>query len=179
MSSSYEKGIEKLLQNSQEFESIILEYICRVNAKFYSNVFPSTQLAKVIMNKLQAKKTKFPVIHKIVREILKKWEESEVCEHVRTTKYSRSRSKTKEIYKFPDPGLAELKERLISYSIDLIQNEDLETLGDENVMQTREEMINKFQEEFENFFEEVEEEGELEELDEPSPEEEKPEEEEE
>ncbi len=161
MTSSYEKGVEKMLAYSKEFEDIILEYICRVNAKFYSNVFPSTQLAKIIMNKLQAKKTSFPIIHKIVREILRRWEEKEVCEHVRTTKYSKSRSKTKEIYKFPDIGLAELKKRLISSSIDLIQKEDPSKFFDDNVMKTREEILDGFQREIDEFFNFVEE-GELE-----------------
>ncbi len=160
MTSSYDKSAEKMLAYSKEFEDIILEYICRVNAKFYSNVFPSTQLAKIIMNKLQAKKTSFPIIHKIVREILKKWEEKEVCEHVRTTKYSKSRSKTKEIYKFPDLGLAELKKRLISSSIDLIEKENPAKFCDDNVMKTREEILDGFQREIEEFFDFVEE-GEL------------------
>ncbi len=158
MTSSYDKGVEKMLAYSKDFEDIILEYICRVNAKFYSNVFPSTQLAKIIMNKLQAKKTSFPIIHKIVREILKRWEEKEVCEHVRTTKYSKSRSKTKEIYKFPDVGLAELKKRLISSSIDLIEKEDPVKFCEGNVMKTREEILDGFQREIDGFFDFMEEE---------------------
>ncbi len=157
MTSSYDKGVEKMLAYSKDFEDIILEYICRVNAKFYSNVFPSTQLAKIIMNKLQAKKTSFPIIHKIVREILKRWEEKEVCEHVRTTKYSKSRSKTKEIYKFPDVGLAELKKRVISSSIDLIEKEDPSKFVEGNVMKTREEILDGFQREIEEFFDFMEE----------------------
>ncbi len=159
MTSSYEKGVdEKMLAYSKEFEDIILEYICRVNAKFYSNVFPSTQLAKIIMNKLQAKKTSFPIIHKIVREILKRWEEKEVCEHVRTTKYSKSRSKTKEIYKFPDVGLVELKKRLINSSIELIEKEDPAKFCEGNVMKTRDDILNGFQREIEEFFDFMEEE---------------------
>ncbi len=158
MTSSYDKGVdEKILAYSKDFEDIILEYICRVNAKFFSNVFPSTQLAKIIMNKLQAKKTSFPIIHKIVREILKGWEEKEVCEHVRTTKYSKSRSKTKEIYKFPDLGLAELKKRLINSSIDLIEREDPSKFCEDNVMKTREEILDGFQREIGEFFDFMEE----------------------
>jgi len=161
MTSSYDKGVdEKLLAYSKEFEDIILEYICRVNAKFYSNTFPSTQLAKIIMNRLQAKKTSFPIIHRVVREILKKWAEKEVCEHVRTTKYSKSRNKTKEIYKFPDLGLAELKKRLINSSIELIEKEDPSKFCADNVMKTREEIIEGFQREIEEFFDFVED-GEL------------------
>jgi hypothetical protein len=57
--SSYQKGIENLLdQNREEFENIIAEYIIGVHNKYFSNMFPSTQICKVLLDRLDKKKSK-------------------------------------------------------------------------------------------------------------------------
>ncbi|MHA1733865.1 MAG: hypothetical protein ACTSU5_18135 [Promethearchaeota archaeon] len=150
--SSYSRGIDNLLKDSEKFEEILAEYIIRTNSHYFSNVFPSTQLAKIVLNKLEERRTKFPIIHRLVREILKKWADSGVCVHVTTTKYSKSRTKTKEVYKFHGGGLAKLKELIIKSSIQKISAEvEPEKLPSDS-LKTREEMIEDLQREFEDFF---------------------------
>lgn len=154
--SSYSRGIENLLKNSRKFENIMMEYIIRTNSRYFSNVFPSTQLAKVVLDKLDEKKTKFPIIHKIIREILKQWEKNNLCIHVTTTKYSKSRTKTKEVYRFHQGGLNELKKEIISASIERIEEGMDKTEIPTDSLKTREDILEGFQTEIEDFFRAIE-----------------------
>ncbi|MCP4763904.1 MAG: hypothetical protein GY870_19185 [archaeon] len=116
--SSYEKGIIKLLQKREGFEWVISSYIVDTNTKFRSNVFPSTQIAKILLDKLGKKKTQFAVFHKIVREIFKIWNKEELCEYISK---GTSSKKTKEIYKITDYGLTAIKAKIIGFNIQNIK----------------------------------------------------------
>ncbi|MBD3350660.1 MAG: hypothetical protein GF364_04150 [Candidatus Lokiarchaeota archaeon] len=117
--SSYEKGIRKLLEKSEGFEWIIANYVIDTHNKFRSNVFPTTQIAKVVLNKLNKKKTKYAIIHKIVREIFNIYEEDEICERI-TSRSSKSK-KTKKIYRITDYGFKVLKSKVIGFNIENIR----------------------------------------------------------
>ncbi|TFF86941.1 MAG: hypothetical protein EU551_00025 [Promethearchaeota archaeon] len=83
-------------------EHILEKYVLSVNTKYHSHVFPSSQLTKVVMKKLNIKnKNMFRIYHGKVKKILKKWEGKNYCEHVDTTHYSHCK-KTKKIYQFKD-----------------------------------------------------------------------------
>ncbi|NHI93978.1 MAG: hypothetical protein EAX96_15930 [Candidatus Lokiarchaeota archaeon] len=82
-------------------EKILKDHINSVNSKWQSNVFPSSSLAKIVLSELDLPKTRFRLIHKEVRNILKDWAEKKLCIHMGTTHYTHS-SKTKLIYEFPD-----------------------------------------------------------------------------
>lgn len=115
--SSYEKGIKKILEKSDGFEWIIASYLVDTHDKFKSNVFPTTQVAKIVIDKLDKERTKFAVIHRIVREIFKNYEEEGLCE-----KLERGRSKkTKKIYKFTEYGFKVLKSKIINFNIENIK----------------------------------------------------------
>lgn len=118
--SSYQKGINKLLKNKEIFEWIIANYMIDTHNKFKSNVFPTTQIAKVVMNKLGKKKTQFPILHKVVREIFSNyWLKEEICEVI---DHSRSTSKkTKTVYRITDHGFSVLKSRVIGFQIQQIE----------------------------------------------------------
>lgn len=114
--SSYQKGINRLFEHREKFERVIIEYILFVNSTYGSNMFPTPQIAKIMVDKLQFKKTQFPIIHKIVREILNEWEKNGWVEYVTTTKSGRNR-RTKFIYRFTPENLELLKGRYIGTSI--------------------------------------------------------------
>jgi DNA-binding PadR family transcriptional regulator len=114
--SSYQKGINRLFEHREKFERVIIEYILFVNSTYGSNMFPTPQIAKIMVDKLQFKKTQFPIIHKIVREILNEWEQNGWVEYVTTTKSGRNR-RTKFIYRFTPENLELLKGRFIGTSI--------------------------------------------------------------
>ena len=127
--SSYDKGINKILKKSQGFEWIIASYLVDTHDKFKSNVFPSTQVAKIVMDKLDKERTKFAVVHRIVREIMKKYQEEGLCERL-----ERGRAKkTKKIYKFTDYGFKVLKSKIINFNIENIKG----TIPDEYQVETR------------------------------------------
>jgi len=148
--SSYQKGINRLLENKAEFEKLIIEYLLFVNSKYRSNMFPTPQIAKILLDKLQMKKTQFPIIHKIVRTLLEEWEKRGWCEYVSTTKSGRNR-RTKFIYKFNPENMQFLKGRFISSSISDIENDIVEGAEREHAdtMKTRdailEDWVNKVQ----------------------------------
>lgn len=120
--SSYQKGIQNLFEKYREqFETIISEYILEVHNKYYSNMFPSTQICKILIDKLDKKRSKFSIFHKIVRKILKNWVNTDICEVV-----SKSKGHSvKTVVKFDDQGFKMLKQKIIDFSIKKIQ-EDLE-----------------------------------------------------
>ncbi|MEX2682873.1 MAG: hypothetical protein Q6373_014885 [Candidatus Sigynarchaeota archaeon] len=137
--SSYEKGINNLLNDIRKYEALIWAYVLRVNSKFHSNEFPSTQITKIIMDKLNLEKTKFSLFHKVIRIILTRWEEKGICELVSNTRTSSAR-KTKEIYRFNDEGLEKIKAQFIDKCIeDIVKEVNIEK--DLQVLKTRDRII--------------------------------------
>ncbi len=139
--SSYQKGINNLLDHREDFEMLISEYLLSVNSKYRSNMFPTPQIAKVLLGKLKLKKTKFAIIHKIVRIILKDWETHGWCSYVTTTKSGRNR-KNKVVYQFSPKNFQFLKGKFISGSISEIENDPSEANDNQapvrEAMKTRE-----------------------------------------
>jgi len=143
--SSFEKGIKKRLsREKQAIEWIIGKYIIGVNSKWNSDNFPSTQLAKVVLNVTGQGKSDFSSMHRLIREILVDWQNTGFCEYVTTTKYAHCR-KTKMVYYFPPAGLKKIKEILIDQHLDIIKNwEDgnwENYIDSTDVMKTRENII--------------------------------------
>ncbi|NHI93164.1 MAG: hypothetical protein EAX96_11730 [Candidatus Lokiarchaeota archaeon] len=153
--SSFERGIEKKLENNFELlEWLTGEYIVSVNSKWSSNDFPSSQLAKMILKILNKGKTNFSVFHRLVKEILKEWEVEHICSYVTTTKYAHSR-KTKMIFRFDEEGIKKLKEKIMSYSISLLEKQDvlfLKIVRERETMKTREKIIDLSLMDIENLF---------------------------
>lgn len=144
--SSYEKGINNLLQDIQKYEALIWAYVLRVNSRFHSKDFPSTQIAKIIVSKLNIEKTRYSFFHKAIRIILSKWTGEGLCERVQETA-SKSAKKTKEIFRFTEDGLEKLKAKFIDQSIDdILKNVDIER--DFEVLKTRENIIEDIQHRF-------------------------------
>ena len=115
--SSYQKGIQNLLQkHEEEFENIIAEYIIEVHNKYYSNTFPSTQICKILIDKLEKKHTKFSIFHKVVRKILKNWVDKDLCQVVS----KRKGHSVKTVVKFEKDGIHRLKQKIIDFSIKAI-----------------------------------------------------------
>ena len=82
-------------------------HISDTNFKWNSNVFTSSSITKVILRALKAPKTKFRIIHKVVRDILKEWKQKFYCEHIGTTHYAHCK-KTKMIIRFNNHGFLNL-----------------------------------------------------------------------
>ncbi|MHA1338730.1 MAG: hypothetical protein ACTSRZ_19620 [Promethearchaeota archaeon] len=118
--SSYEKGVKRLLENSDLFEWIIANYIIDTYNKFKSNVFPTTQIAKILLDKLNRKKTQYGIIHKVVREIFKIYEKEDICKKIKEGRRSAEK-KTKIIYRITDYGIKILKSKLIGFNIKSIE----------------------------------------------------------
>ncbi|HUY01095.1 MAG TPA: hypothetical protein VMV49_16165 [Candidatus Deferrimicrobium sp.] len=140
---SFEKGIKKRLSKERQLiEWIIGEYIIGVNSKWHSDNFPSTQLTKVVLNITGRSRRDFSSTHRLIREILKEWEDNGVCEYITTTKYAHCR-KTKMIYHFPMNGLKKIKEMIIDHHIEFIKNWNQweRYVNNEDVMKTRENII--------------------------------------
>jgi DNA-binding PadR family transcriptional regulator len=140
--SSYQKGINRLFEHQDRFERVIIEYILSVNSKYGSNMFPTPQIAKIMLDKLQFKKTQFPIIHKIVRTILENWEKQGWVEYVTTTKSGRNR-RTKFIYRFSPENLEVLKGRFIGSSITAIE-QDMDIPTDKDMLRSREEILRRW-----------------------------------
>lgn len=136
--SSYQKGIKNLLEaHEEEFEQIIAEYIIEVNNKYYSNTFPSTQICKILIDKLEKKRSKFSIFHKIVRKILNNWVDKDFCEVV--TKKKGTTVKT--IVKFEDLGLNRLKQKIIDFSIKTIEEGMTKDVISVDTLKTRERIL--------------------------------------
>jgi len=152
--SSYNKGIQNLLKNEELFDEIICEYVVRVNAKYYSTIFPSSQIAKIIMDKMDKEKTKFPIIHKVVREILNKWVDRDICKFVS----EKRKHKIKTVVEFDQEGLNKLKRKILDFSIDKI-NEGIKDLEIEvDSLKTRGDIFKEMELEIQDFFNFMEEE---------------------
>ena len=91
----------------QKVETLMKEQISDTNFKYKSDVFTSSSLAKLILKALNFPKTKFRIIHKIVRDIFKEWEEKSYCTHIETTHYAHCK-KTKMIIQFSEHGFREI-----------------------------------------------------------------------
>jgi hypothetical protein len=122
---------------THEFKVIILEYVTRVNSRYRANEFTSSQLAKNILTVTGIEKTRFAVVHRIVREILRSWEEQGLCAHISRTKYSRCR-KTKDTYRFRNQGLREIKKQAIEETIRAIGKSEPTTTP---IMRTRDHIL--------------------------------------
>jgi hypothetical protein len=120
-----------------EFKAVIIEYITRVHSRYRGNEFTSSQLAKTVMTKMDLERTRFPIVHRIVKKILRTWETQGLCTHTTRTKYSRCR-KTKDTYRFNIKGLAEIKKQAIEEIIQTIENRET---SDSSIMRTRESII--------------------------------------
>jgi DNA-binding PadR family transcriptional regulator len=121
----------------REFRAILIEYITKVNSRYRGNEFTSSQLAKTVMTAMETENTRFPIIHRIVKEILRTWEKQGLCTHVTRTKYSRCR-KTKDTYRFNSKGLKEIKKQAIEQMIETIEREELKAVP---IMRTRQSII--------------------------------------
>ncbi|NVM03221.1 MAG: hypothetical protein HWN67_12850 [Candidatus Helarchaeota archaeon] len=145
--SSIELGIINKLKKEEKFiEWIIAEYVVSVNSKWHSYDFPSSQLTKLVLKILNKPKTKFSINHRLVKEILKKWEKKGICIYVVATKYAHCRGKTKLIYRFTDNGLKKIKELIIDMIINSIKGDDslLLKLSEKEIMKTREKILDDF-----------------------------------
>ncbi|MFX1297784.1 MAG: hypothetical protein ACFFD2_23425 [Promethearchaeota archaeon] len=71
----------------QKVESLMKDYISDTNFKWNNTVFTSSSLAKMILQTLYEPKTRFWIIQKIVRDILKEWDAKSYCKHIETTHY--------------------------------------------------------------------------------------------
>ncbi|MHA1799679.1 MAG: hypothetical protein ACTSVY_14625 [Candidatus Helarchaeota archaeon] len=142
--SSFETGIDRKLEKNYELlEWLTGEYIVSVNSKWSSNDFPSSQLAKMILKVLNKEKTNFSIFHRLVKEILKKWQKQGLCNYITTTKYAHSR-KTKMIFRFDEEGIKKLKQKVMDYTIDLLEKEDelfLKIVKKQQTMKSREKII--------------------------------------
>jgi hypothetical protein len=131
-----EKDVPQASLN-RELTPIMVEYITRTNSRYRGNEFTSSQLAKTVVTATQLEKTRFPVIHRIVKEILREWEDRGLCIRISTTKYSRCR-KTKDTYRFTNEGLTELKKQSIEDTMETIGKSELTTTP---IMKTRDYII--------------------------------------
>jgi DNA-binding PadR family transcriptional regulator len=101
---------------TRELKAIMFDYIIKVNSRYRANEFTSSQLTKMVMTSCKIEKTRFSLIHRLVKETLKEWQEQGLCTHVSCTKYSRCR-KTKDTYRIKPQGIEEFKKRAIEETI--------------------------------------------------------------
>ncbi len=142
--SSFDTGISRKLEKNYELlEWLMGEYIVSVNSKWSSNDFPSSNLAKMILKLLKKEKTNFSVFHRLVKEVLMRWEKENICNYITTTKYAHSR-KTKMIFRFNTEGINKLKEKIMEYTVILLERNDelfMEIIRDQQTMKTRQKII--------------------------------------
>ena len=124
--------------NEELINQIILEYITKVNSNWHSNVFTSARLARIALERLDDKSTRFSTIHSVVRKTLKSLAKKGLCAYMTTTKLGRCR-KTKDVYKFDSSGIRWIKRRLIEESIKGINRGQEFSHG---IVRTREMTIN-------------------------------------
>ncbi|TFF87133.1 MAG: hypothetical protein EU550_03890 [Promethearchaeota archaeon] len=147
--SSYQKGITNLLEKHEEdFENIIAEYILDVHNKYYSNTFPSTQICKILIDKLDKKRSKFSIFHKITRNILNKWVDKDLCEII-SKKKGHS---VKTIVKFEKEGINRLKQKIIDMSIKKIEEGIKNNIISIDSLKTREKILEDMEYEIKDVF---------------------------
>jgi len=100
----YSAKNEKMLN---KIENIMRNYISTTNFHWNSDVFTSSSITKIVIKALKLQQTKFRIIHKVVRDTLKKWAKKSYCIHIETTHYGHSQ-KTKMIVQFSNYGLENL-----------------------------------------------------------------------
>ena len=103
-------------QATKAIRRIMFDYVIKVNSRYRGNEFTSSQLAKKVMLTLEVEKTRFPKIHRLVKESLRTLEEQGLCTRISRTKYSRCR-KTKDTYRFSAQGIKEIKMDAIDETI--------------------------------------------------------------
>jgi hypothetical protein len=131
---SKEKAHEEAVH---EIKAIMFEYILKVNSRYRANEFTSSQLTKRIMTTMEVEKTRFPILHHLVKETLRTWEDQGLCTHISCTKYSRCR-KTKDTYRFSARGIREIKKQTIEETIKTIGEGEL---SESPIMRSRETII--------------------------------------
>ncbi|MGQ4872613.1 MAG: hypothetical protein ACP6IY_00910 [Promethearchaeia archaeon] len=147
--SSYQKGIANLMEkHEEEFENIIAEYILEVRNKYYSNTFPSTQICKILLDKLDKKKSKFSIFHKIVRKILENWVDKDICKIVS----DRKGHVVKTVVKFDDIGFQKLKQKIIDFSIKKIEEGIDKDLELRESLKTREKILEEIEYDIKDLF---------------------------
>ncbi|MHA1149275.1 MAG: hypothetical protein ACTSR8_13650 [Promethearchaeota archaeon] len=147
--SSYQKGIENLLQkHEEEFENIIAKYILEVQNKYYSNTFPSTQICKILLDKLDKNQTKFSIFHKVVRQILSNWVNRDICEIVS----QRKGHLVKTVVKFDEGGFQRLKQKIIDFSIKTIEEGITENIESEEALKTRDKILEDIEYDIKDLF---------------------------
>ena len=147
--SSYQKGITNLLEkHEEEFENIIAEYILEVHNKYYSNTFPSTQICKILINKLDKKQSKFSIFHKIVRKILDSWVDKDICKIVT----QRKGHQLKTVVKFDEEGLTRLKQTIIDFSIKTIEDGIKNQILSIDSLKKREDILQDIQYDIQDLF---------------------------
>jgi hypothetical protein len=124
-------------QARRAIKGIMYDYIIRINSRYRANEFTSSQLAKKIVTTMEVEKTRFPIIHRLVKEILTTWEDQGLCTHISRTKYSRCR-KTKDTYRFSSQGIKEIKKQTIEETIRGIGEGELK---ESPIMRSRETII--------------------------------------
>jgi len=102
------RGRKRQIRINPKVEEIIQDYIIEVNQKWSSNVFPSTQLAKVALRKLKKQKSYYRTYHMMVKQILKKWEKQNICQNIESDLAPTQKSK-KLFYKFPDSAIRQFQ----------------------------------------------------------------------
>lgn len=122
---------------AHEIKAIMFDYITKINSRYHANEFTSSQLAKRVMNTTEIEKTRFPIVHRLVKETLREWEEQGLCTHISLTKYSRCR-KTKDTYRFKTKGIKEIKEQTIEETIRTVGKGEL---SESPIMRSREMII--------------------------------------
>ncbi|MHA1756273.1 MAG: hypothetical protein ACTSVV_05850 [Promethearchaeota archaeon] len=147
--SSYQKGIANLMEkHEEEFENIIAEYILEVRNKYYSNTFPSTQICKILLDKLDKKKSKFSIFHKIVRKILENWVDKDICEIVS----DRKGHVVKTVVKFDEIGFQKLKQKIIDFSIKKIEEGIDKDLELKESLKSREKILEEIEYDIKDLF---------------------------
>jgi hypothetical protein len=137
MQRDQEESSEGTSEQAKTIRRIMSDYVIRVNSRYRGNEFTSSQLAKKVMSALEVEKTRFPKIHRLVKESLRTWEEQGLCTHISCTKYSRCR-KTKDTYRFNAQGIKEIKMYAIDETIKGIGEGELREFP---IMRSRETIV--------------------------------------
>ncbi|MHA1754525.1 MAG: hypothetical protein ACTSYR_03300 [Candidatus Odinarchaeia archaeon] len=109
-----------MLELEDELNEVIIKFILKLNHLYHSHVFTSARIANEIIKVKNIKKTYFPKVHKIVKNILDDWHHKGICSFINKTKLGRSR-KTKVIYQFSESGINQLKKELITAALNTIK----------------------------------------------------------
>lgn len=98
------RGRKKQVKINPIVIEIIQDYIIEVYQKWNSNVFPSSQLTKVVLARLEKPKSYYRIYHQMIKQILRKWEKQEICSYVETESEITQKSR-KMFYQFSDNSI--------------------------------------------------------------------------